>query len=1106
MEHSASAPTFRAVGTEAAASPQEQQVQQQRVKNYNIKQYRGLLGNLSDIKSSVDEERRLALERQEALERRMKESEAENAIVQKELSVQLRCAGRSYQQLLGATRELTEQLRAEEDRRKTEIEALERQVKDLRQQLSQAAKPWKEEVSKRDLKIIKLQEAAVDQEKRLRAAEAKIAPIQERAAAEIKAREEKFEVVSREMDLIRAEYEKQLEEKDQALEKEVVKWKKEKCELLVQLDDEKKYSATIDGPYKKQIKELEMKVQGLESQLEQVDYTPLEEQLRKRELGYEKLVKDFRVKQQLNYENLEKMRAGFELTLERMDKKIQDNEKEHQRRLKPWQELVDKREGEILNLKARIEELKEIEELNRKNAAEELAETMRLLKTAREAEELSRREAVELRKEVAAMQEAHYKDNPASKITYLKMRLEEVTKQCEYTVLSKDRELKQKTDIIMNLQRRLVEEAKGREADDQEWDKRVQKKEEGYGLVVANLAYAEGQILEERGRTQAALETVRRRERSIERLKGEHDEELRHRFASHEALERRIREMEAEHDESLERFEHEVEVVRRDWEVKYDTMRAKYEDQVADLRVEMSRRDRQRKLVEAALEQVRDEYDRARAEWDDKERELEIMLRGRDRQITALKNEIEFINDSWEVKYNRLMGLFEKVQKKYEDASGPNGSQEAWRRVRDLKVENKNLVKEILELKEMIKKQKRQIRDLQLDYDILLKETADLIAEKERGMAELVGDMAKLEARLRAEIELKERLVKEMTLEKRVVVASFEGRIRALEQQIEAMRFTDRQDLLDTIDVWKRAYERACIERDDIEDHYKELLDLKDRQVQKMAVEYAEVKEEVAAETLKGQQALEECEAKWKKLQAKWGIEKSNLEQEIRQIAEERDQAHRERDRDRGLYVAAINKPEDPELIELREKVKEQEGQIFQVESGVGKLVEENSQLREELEIAKIREEQKQEDWEPQIRWRDERYEAMVREHETVKAALTAEVAAARETCKLLEEQIKNFPKPFEIELEEAEAKYAQSQAGLLKLSQANVHLKEEILDLKEAHEKDTKRLEDQLEMAASILKEIAGLGFLKSMSRKDKNNLEAALGVDIDGDGKIGR
>ena len=45
--------------------------------------------------------------------------------------------------------------------------------------------------------------------------------------------------------------------------------------------------------------------------------------------------------------------------------------------------------------------------------------------------------------------------------------------------------------------------------------------------------------------------------------------------------------------------------------------------------------------------------------------------------------------------------------------------------------------------------------DLQLDIDMHMKETADLILQKEQGIAEMVGDYAKLQAQFRNEVEQK---------------------------------------------------------------------------------------------------------------------------------------------------------------------------------------------------------------------------------------------------------------------------------------------------------------------------------------------------------------
>merc|ERR1712203_1033449 len=125
----------------------------------------------------------------------------------------------------------------------------------------------------------------------------------------------------------------------------------------------------------------------------------------------------------------------------------------------------------------------------------------------------------------------------------------------------------------------------------------------------------------------------------------------------------------------------------------------------------------------------------------------------------------------------------------------------------------------------------------------------------------------------------------------------------------------------------------------------------------------------------------------------------------------------------------------------------------------------------------------------------------MVREHEAIKEILQLEMLKARETYKLIEAQVKRFPSPFEQELKEAEDKYAQSQAGLLKLSQDNIHLKEQIQDLQEEFDKELKLKDKELEMAASILQQVSGLGALKSLSQTQVDDLEGALGIDLDGD-----
>merc|ERR1740127_123284 len=91
-------------------------------------------------------------------------------------------------------------------------------------------------------------------------------------------------------------------------------------------------------------------------------------------------------------------------------------------------------------------------------------------------------------------------------------------------------------------------------------------------------------------------------------------------------------------------------------------------------------------------------------------------------------------------------------------------------------------------------------------------------------MAELVGENVNLQKQLQAAYEEREATIRELKGEQISLAESFQDRVVQLEQLVEAMRFTDRQALVDKIDVWKRAYERAAIARDDQEEQYKEKL------------------------------------------------------------------------------------------------------------------------------------------------------------------------------------------------------------------------------------------------------------------------------------------
>merc|ERR1719386_221789 len=104
-------------------------------------------------------------------------------------------------------------------------------------------------------------------------------------------------------------------------------------------------------------------------------------------------------------------------------------------------------------------------------------------------------------------------------------------------------------------------------------------------------------------------------------------------------------------------------------------------------------------------------------------------------------------------------------------------------------------------------------------------------------MAELAGEAAALEQKLEKEKELQVQLIKEKDLERAAQQRIWMGRVAQLEQQVEAMRFTDRDELLAQITKWKRLFEVKVQEKEDVDEKCQEELSIKDLQLQGMIQE-----------------------------------------------------------------------------------------------------------------------------------------------------------------------------------------------------------------------------------------------------------------------------
>lgn len=1063
-----------------------------RAQKYNIGQYRGLLDTVQHVKDKVDRERNEAELREKGLKEQLADRLVKGEKVQKELSIQLRCAGRSYATILEANREIAKEAEVEIEKRDEEIKKLAKTVREREAVIRVADKPWKEELAKRELKLLKLQETNADLRKKVKEESEKPGPIHVMYQKQIKEKEAAMESVLEEVELLKAET-KEIIAKNEIeyaqvqipFKQQILELQKSNRALVEQAEDR-------EAVLKRSIKKLENKNVGLQKELDKVDHTPYERKIDTLQDGFDRLVKDFEIKTQLNSENVAKMREGFEVVIEGLDRQVQKGEREFERRLVPYKEEIEQQKLKIEKVEARLQEFKDSESEDRQKEAAIQQDLRDELKVAKEAVDLYLKEITKSKRELEeAQRELDDDDGPRKKIKLFERRLEEVTAECAQLVKHKDFELQEKNNIVARLQKKLVEDSKRFEDFAAMWDTRIQEKEKGYNKSIAELAFAEGQIVEERKRTQLQIEKVKARERDIARLKQEHTEELRVRETYRAELEVVIEELEI----TLEEERQLGTGIREKLEIEMDIFRRRSEERVADLRVEMVRRDRLKEEVDVKLKEIQVEWQQARVDWEEKERELEVYIRTRDRTILALRNELEFLNDNWEIKYARLVNLYEKLQKKLEDTNGAAGVQEAFRRAMAVKAENEALHTMIHELREVIQQQKKVIRGLQLDIDQLMKETADMIAEKERGIAEMAGDYTKLENKWRDEQVLRARLLKQKDAERLALAESFQARVEQLEQIMEAMRFNDRQELLDKIKLWKKNYERVCVERDEVEDHYKSLMETKEMQLQKMLIENDEEREKTEAAHEKGRHNVKEVEDHWKRKHLVAVAEKQEVEEQHRCLKVELDKATFQRDRQ--MLLNEIPK-EDPQIAKLKDKITELEEQLKMVEAGKQAIIDENSKLMVETVSVDAQVEDVHAIYIPQLEAKDKEIKQMEVRHEELKEILKLEMKRAQDTCKDIEDQVKRFPDPFIEEIDEMKDKYAQMQAGMQKMQVEQLFQQE----VNEKHvkemEKEIKSLEKTLGMAKTLLHEVSTLEALKHLNTSEARAAEADFGLNL--------
>lgn len=68
-----------------------------------------------------------------------------------------------------------------------------------------------------------------------------------------------------------------------------------------------------------------------------------------------------------------------------------------------------------------------------------------------------------------------------------------------------------------------------------------------------------------------------------------------------------------------------------------------------------------------------------------------------------------------------------------------------------------------------------------------------------------------------------------------------------------------------------------------------------------------------------------------------------------------------------------------------------------------------------------------------------------------------------------------------------------------------NFRLETTLAEKEKAFKEKEEELTDKLLLATSVLNEVGSLGIIQGLSKDEARNLEAQMGIDLDGDGVVG-
>lgn len=1041
---------------------------------FNPTQYQGLLKQITTLKDQVEEERIEIAQKQRAAEKGLREREAQAKVIKKELASQLGIANKGYQVVLEENTKIRAEIEEVKARAKEEIAEVKAQIKEERAEVKTNEIAAKKEVEKAKAEVEKYKARQVDISDQVKEWNLKIQKAEFENQKKLDEQEIAYKKLLVEVEAVKVEAEKKVEESKEGkleLKQEIVFLKQQVHEV----EQKSEWKDGLVTTLHKTIEGLKQEVVQVKASIVAPDHTPFQKMIDQKEHAYMKLVEDFDRMHRRHEKEIHEVKEHYEEMIKSLNTEIKTTKQELNRSRAYVDRQLQERETVIEELKEKMVETKAHDDKLHEEAAEREAllskdlgiaqETVQRL--ADEVNMLKRRiELAEKKEEVIKVE-----GEKPSKVKMVQMQMEQLAEDCKVMLERKDEDLVKTMESVAELQRKLAVEKEAIAKQDRLWEERVVEKEKGFEAMLGDFRYLEGKLAEEKAEVSRQEGEVRKREQIIERMMEEHEREIEDYKAMREELEQDKRKLRRE----IKDLEHAKQVQKEDYERKIKGIEERAADREDHLKKMIADRDEKYRELQKQHDETLQKWAEDKEAVEERERQLEMDIRMKEREIKKLEGEMEMFKEQAEDRYNRLLKRCEQLQRMYDEAVGPGGAAETKKRAAALEEEILRLQGVVHERDEYIVRQRKMIREKELEIDEVQKETADLIHIKEQAYSQLSKEHQTLQHQMGE--ELRKAAEKHDELHNRLMakISEFNKTVKRLEEEKEALRFNDRDELLAQVAHFKKMWELKIQEKRDAEEEFEEKLEVKENTLQEIIKQNAACRKQIEKLEEEVQETKDNCEKAVSRVNQKMTMDHEEQDGKFRELAEEKRQLQEFVDHQKEVMQAALEN--DPEKIKLRQDLKDHETSQVATAKVISELGEEITQLKDKIDTMDVIVAEEKEKQGKLMKKHESKYAEMEKEQEELKALLHMEMTKAERACKQLEQRFRELPNPFEEEVLDLKEKYAETQRGLETLMLDNQKLQDLIETERREFGHQKNALEEKVVMMTTVLNEMSSLG-----------------------------